>query len=172
MFTVKTVMIQVMKIGLRGRTLQRLLEEQLSIYSQLRILTNLYNNVFGRIFIPGLKLTLGVMLVQSVFITVRLAPQGGFIVLAFGFLGGLAIGFILLMFIGFTALVNEYSKRFSKYIKRKEGSYTKYGRSLIKAYKIVAVSSGSMYNIEQITCLTVLGIISNVTGSVLISVKI
>lgn len=112
------------------------------------------------------------MVVQSVFTTVGLGSDGGFIVLAFGLVGGIAVTFALLMFIGFTALINDCCKRFSVFIKGKEKLYTKYGRTLIKAYKIIAVTSGGMYSIEHLTCLTVLGIISNVSGSVLISVQI
>ncbi len=172
MFTVKTTIVKIMALGLKKNTPQKRLEEQFVIYSQLRILKNLYNNVFGKIFIPGLKLTLGIMVVQSVFVTVRLASKEGLVVLALGILGGIVQSVVLLMFIGFTALVNDYSKQLLMYIRRNEGLYTKYGRLLMKSYKIIAVTSGGMYNIEQVTCLTVLGIISNVCGSVLISIKI
>lgn len=53
MLTVKTTMVKMMKICLKKRTPQKRLEKQRSIYFQLRLLTNLYNIVFGIVFVPG-----------------------------------------------------------------------------------------------------------------------
>ncbi len=91
MLTVKTTIIKMMELASRKQLSQKRLLQQMEIYNQLRILTRCYYNVFGKRFVPGVKLLLGVMLVQSVFIAVRLAGKGGWMVFVFGVSGGVCI---------------------------------------------------------------------------------
>lgn len=172
MFTVKTTIVKMMEITRKTQMSKIGLQQIMTIYSQLRIVTTFYNNIFGKLFVPGLKAMLGVMLVQNVFVTVRLADKGGWIVLAFGLSGGLCILAMMIIFVGFNAMVNDYSRRFAVHLKQNKQCCGRLGTKLIRSYREVAVSSGGMYIIEKKTCLTVLAMVSNICGSVLISVKV
>ncbi len=174
MHTFKTTMVKTMEMDNKaGQRPLKLLQEQMLIYSKLRIVTTLYNDVYGKLYVPSLKAILGIMLVQSVFISVRLSGTGGtsgMLVTTFGIAGVVISIVVIPLFVGFMAMVNEYSKRFLGFL-RKRG-HGELGRRLVRSYRIEAVRSGGMYTIEKLTCLTVLGLISNLCGSVLISIKL
>ncbi len=172
MFTVKTTIVKMMEITGKKQTSISDLQQIMAIYSQLRIITTFYNNLFGKLFVPGLKSMMGIMLVQNVFVSVRLAGRGGWIVLVFGVSCSLCIVAMMMIFVGFNAMVNDYSKRFGTYLNKHNKFCGRFGTKLIKSYKEIAVTSGGMYIIEKKTCLTVLAMISNICGSILISVKI
>ncbi len=144
----------------------------MSIYSQLRIVTTIYNNVFGKLFGPGLKSMMGIMLVQNIFVSVRLADRGGWINLTFVVSCSLYIIAMMMIFVGFNTMVNDCSRRFGSYLNKSNQFCMRVVTKLIKSYKEIAVTSGGMYIIEKKTSLTVLAMISYTCGSVFISVKI
>ncbi len=147
------------------------LQDQMLIYSKLRILTTMYNNVFGALYVPSVKSCCAMVIVMSVFISIRLAPVSSPLVGIFGVLCTFLCTSGVTMFIMFMAMVNEYSVKFGKYLKRtpKNGSFE---RRLVRSFREEAVNSGQFYQIKRVTCLTVLGLISNMCGSALISFKI
>lgn len=176
MHTFKAAIVKMMEMENKvGQRSLKLLQEQLLIYSKLRIVTTLYNDVYGKLYVPSLKAILGIMLVQSVFISVRLSGLGGasgMLVTMFGIAGVVISIVVIPLFVGFMAMVNEFSKRFLRYLRKRGHFHGEIGRRLVRSYRIQAVRSGGMYTIEKLTCLTVLGLISNLCGSVLISIKL
>lgn len=168
--TIKLMMITESKFG-RNIGSEKVFQEKLLIYSKLRILTTVFNDVYGMTFIPMTKTIMGILLAGSIFITVRLAPRSGLLIGMFGGCCAVVCVVIQTMFIIFTAMVNEYSVKFRLYA-RSNGFSGKWAKRALKAYKVEAVKSGEFYNIQRITCLTVMGMISNLCGSILISVKV
>lgn len=66
------------------------LQEDLLIYSKLRILTSMYNNVFGQMYISPMTTALSITTVEAVIIAVRLTNGGeNLFLVAFG--GAVAI---------------------------------------------------------------------------------
>lgn len=147
------------------------LQDQMLIYSKLRILTAIYNNVYGALYVPSVKSCCAMIIVMSVFISIRLAPVSSPLVGIFGALCTFMCAFGMTIFIMFMAMVNEFSVKFGKYLKRvpKNGAFA---RRLVRSFREEAVKSGQFYNIQRITCLTVLGLTSNMCGSALISFKV
>lgn len=176
MHTFKTAISKIMHSGTRRSfnfgSLKRL-QEQFLIYSKLRLVSNAYNNVFGLLYVPSIKTVFGLMLVQAVFITIRLGKRGGFLVAFFGGSCSILGFFVIVIFIEFTAMVDKSSVQFHNWLKTGNMNCSgPYARRLIKSYKLEAVKSGNFYKIQKITCLTVLGFLGNACGSALISVKI
>lgn len=72
-------------------------------------------------------------------------------------------------------MVNERSRKLENFLRKRqevEIFSSKLSRRLLRAFKVEAVKSGGFYELTKLTCLTVLGLISNMTGSVLMSIKI
>lgn len=176
MHTFKTALNQIIDSGTRkcanfGSLKQ--LQEQFFIYSKLRLLTNTYNKVYGNLYVPNIKTVFSIMLVQALFITVRLSGRGGFLVAFFGGSCSVVGLVFIVMFVEFTAMVSESSEQFYRWIRQNnKNMYGPYGRKLINSFKVEAVKSGNFYKIQKITCLTVLGFLGNLCGSALISIKI
>lgn len=147
------------------------LTEKVFIYRKLRILTTVFNNVFGMTYIPASKTMMGLMISGSVVVSVRLAPRSHMLVGLFGVSMGLIGIACMSMFIIFTAMVNEYSLKFKNHLNCGE-FYGNQARRVLRAFRVEAVKSGGFYAIQRNTCLTVLGLIANMCGSILISVKI
>lgn len=147
-----------------------LLQSQLRIYTKLRLITTVYNGVYGKYFVPTTKTFCGLIVVQSVFISVRLAGKSGLIVTLFGLSCSLIGITCLALFITFMAMVHDHSMKLKDYLRKKQfiGGLE---RRLVKGFRVEAVKSGGMYPIERETCLTVLGLISNMCGSALLSFK-
>ncbi len=171
MHTFKTTISTILTTSFnRNVSKLKVLQGHMFIYSKLRILTSIFNNVFGMRYIPSMKTFCGLMISGAVFISVRLAPKSNFLVGIFGVTMAVLGIICLVMFILFTAMVNEYSVRFGEYLKK--GAFQgKLGRRIVRSFREEAVRSGEYYKIKRITCITVLGMISNMCGSMLISVK-
>lgn len=147
------------------------LEECLFIYSKFRILTTVYNNVFGLLYVPTVKSALSLMTVVSVFISVRLSKGSPPLVGLFGITCAIICISALAIFILFTAMIYEYSVKIKNNLRH--GNFqSKISRRLIRAFRVEAVKSGNFYDIQGMTCLTVLGFLSNLCSSVLISIQI
>lgn len=148
----------------------RCLQEDMRIYSKLRILSNLYNNIFGALYVFPFKVILTFFLVMMVTITVTVAGQGGdLFLLLFGFVCTFVCTVFAITFTTFMAMVNEYSVKLRKNLMtRRECQATCLGRRLVNSFKVEAVWTGSFYGIQRISCLTLLGLTSNLTGSILI----
>lgn len=154
----------------------KLLQEDILIYSKLRILTTMFNAVYGAFYISPITGALICIGVEGVFIAVRLSDGGhNLFMVLFGFACGLAGVAILILFTVFMAMVNDFSVKFKraitkgKVVQRRQSYKTerRYGR----AVRVEAVTSGSFFQVKKVTCLTVLGMMANVTGSVLLSFK-
>ncbi len=65
MFTFKTAVLKIIE---NSRFRKPGIQEKLLIYAKLRVLTNIYNNVFGVMLIPALKSTFSIMIILSAFI--------------------------------------------------------------------------------------------------------
>ncbi len=166
-------MLKMMDIKRRKFAFHKRLDNQILIYSKLRILTNIYNEVFGVVFVPGFVSCFGIMVIQSAFQTIKLTGKGGgSLVLSFGLAAGGFQIVMLIIFVGFTAMVHEYSCKFGIYLQRIGKYQSSLGRRKIRAIKLIAISCGGMFDIKRITCLTMLGLISNVCGSLLMYVEI
>lgn len=160
----------------RSRRLREFLED-LQIYSKLRILTTMYNKSFGTLYIPPVKTMLGMIIVQSVFITIRLTGKakdmnGTLILFGFGSTCVLIGTGILFMLTTFTAMVHTYSTKLWRNLKGRVTARRKYTGRLLASFKVEAVKSWNFYEIRKVTCLTVLEILMNVTTSALLSFSV
>ncbi len=143
----------------------------LLIYRKLRIVTGLYNEVFGNVFVSPFKANLGLGIVASVFNLVRLSSVSP-VILVFGALICLCCTGVLVVFISFMSMVNQYSIKLGARFGGGGLTLSKEGRRLARSFKVESVKSGIFYDIKKITCLTFLGMVGNLAGSVLISLKI
>lgn len=176
MHTFKTSIHKILERQLKPATTSvqrslRYLQEDMRTYSKLRILTTLYNSIYGDLYVFPFKMLMATCLVLMATITVTSARQGGHsFLLLFGALCNSLCTTFLIVFTTFMAMVNEYSVKLLKNLRtRRECQATCLGRRLIKSFKVEAVRSGNFYGIQRISCLTLLGLISNLIGSVLIS---
>lgn len=149
------------------------LHEDLLIYSKLRVLTTMYNNVFGQMYISPITTALSITIMQAVIIAVRLTNGGeNLFLVAFGITVAVVCASILVIFMVFMAMVNEYSLKLKRNIlKREIVQRNALARKLVKSFKVEAVKSGNLYPVKKLTCLTLLGMLANMTGSLLISVE-
>lgn len=148
------------------------LRRDLLNYSKLRLLTTLYNATYGRTYIPMLLTLLATMIIFGVFLTIRLS-RGDPIILMLGLTLWIMCSGIMIMLTSFMAMVDQYSVKMKRDVKGRRGTLQgKEARQLVKATRVEAVQSGSFFPIRRYTCLTMLGLLANVTGSLLISVQI
>lgn len=147
------------------------LRESMLVYAKLRILVTAYNNVYGALYVPMIKTCCSMIIVLCVFISVRLAPMSSALVGIFGVSCTFMCAFCLGVFIMFITMVSECSIKFGNYL-RNQKVQGPLAIRLVRSYKEEAVKSGEFYKIQKMTCLTVLALLSNFCGSVLISFKI
>lgn len=145
------------------------------IYSKLRILSTLYNNSYGMYYVPLLKANISMLMVLGALLSIRLADKQKDDKFAFILCGAFFFGFtgaIIIAFISFAAMVHQSSVKLKIFLQRQNKGLGKLNRCLMKNFKIEAVSSGGMYDIEKFTCVTVLGFLSNLIASALMSFNI
>jgi len=147
------------------------LYSKLLAYQQLRILIALFNNTFGFYYIPYITTAFGLMFIIGMFMVVKLTFLKSFIVVA---LGGISIVFCGIFISLLTALagsVHSSSRKFLRNLKSQQhkGNFSK---CVMKAVKIMAVKSGCLYEIHMETSLTLLGLLVNISGSLMLSVSV
>ncbi len=138
------------------------------IYSTYRIVNTLYN----RVYLPPAQALFSMNAVASAVLCIRFSSKDDipFIVCFGSYL--VFIVFALVMLLSFTAMVNQYSIKLEKYVKNNNRFLGKYCKCLVRSFKVECISSGGMYPIRKITCVTVLGFLSNLIGSALLSFKV
>lgn len=145
------------------------LQNTLFIYSKLRILTTIFNSVYGTLYVPPVKSLFGSTIILTTLLAIRLATKDDVAVRVCGVSMFFCVTAILTIFITFTAMVNEWSRKLENFLRKRqevEIFSSKLSRRLLRAFEVEAVKSGGFYEITKLTCLTVLGLISNMTGSV------
>ncbi|CAL8145186.1 unnamed protein product [Orchesella dallaii] len=123
---------------------QKELQQKFLIYQQLRVLNILYNNSFGSHYIPYISSATGFGIVQGIFMTVRMAYMANVIITGLGILCFLICSFILVIITTIAGTINEQSLMFVRHVKGK-GYRGCLGRRIIRAFKIVSVKSGNLY---------------------------
>ncbi len=146
------------------------LERKIQAYNQLHILTTIYNHSYGVSYIPYLTSMCGVIFVQGVIILIRLAYLNNFLITSCGALCILCCGMILLLITTLTSSVHENSSNFVNHI-NSTSAKGKLEKRLVYSLKVVSVKSGQFYEIRKNTCLTALGMLVNVSGSMLMSIN-
>ncbi|CAL8145189.1 unnamed protein product [Orchesella dallaii] len=121
------------------------------------------------IYVPYISSATGFGFVQGIFMTVRMAYMANVIITGLGILCILICGSILLVVTTIAGTINEQSLMFVRHVKGK-GYRGSLGRRIVRAFKIVSVKSGNLYEVKRLTSLTVLGMLANVSGSVLLSI--
>lgn len=141
-------------------------------YSKLRILNTLYNNSYGAYYVPLVKTVSSILMVLGALLSIRFADTQKENKVAFILCGAFFFGFtgtVIIAFISFAAIVNQFSLKLELYLRRQDKALNKFSRCLVRTYKVEAVSSGGMYDIRKFTCVTVLGFLSNLIASALMS---
>lgn len=143
-----------------------------NVYSKLRILNTLYNNSYGEYYVPLVKAISSMLMVLGALLSIRFADVEKDNKMAFTLCGAFFFGCVavlLIAFISFAATINHYSLRLKIFLQRETKALGKLNRRLLRMYKEEAVSSGGMYDIRKFTCVTVLGFLSNLIASALMS---
>ncbi len=88
------------------------------IYSTFRIINTLYNRVYGTVYLPPAQALFSVNAVVSAVLCIRFSSKNDipFIICGGSFLIFLVFGLMLLL--PFTAMVNQYSIKLEKYVKK------------------------------------------------------
>ena len=127
------------------------LSEQYELYSRIRISTLLYNEAFGRVLIPCLKVTLGIFTVASAYSAIRLFGAGEYFFTLYLFLFVvLGLGIQLFLY-PMAAKIREMSLTFSRIPPK---PHTKYEAALRRAFIPMGITSGPYYIINSHTTLT------------------
>lgn len=155
-----------------GLTLKNM-EDDLNIYASLRILTRMFNSTFGRSYISPIQTLMSICVVIGAVVVMSLhGDKENILVLILGLTCALCSLVVLICFVIFMAKVNHYSELLRMSITARDTKLrNKIAKRMLKAYKVEAIVSGGFFEIKNITCLTLLGFLSNVTGSALISLK-
>lgn len=148
----------------------KLLERKAQAYNQLRILTTIYNNSYGVSYIPYITSLCGMVFVQGVIILIKLAYLNNFLITSCGVLCMMCCGMVLLIVTTLTSGVHKNSLQFVHHICCNSARGTN-ERCLINSLKVVSVKSGNFYEIHRNTCLTALGMLANISGSMLLSIQ-
>lgn len=178
MHTFKTTVQLILMTSNNRKSSLAKLQETMLIYSKLRILTTTYNTLYGALYVTPIKSMFGSMIILSALLSIRLATRDDMAARVCGISMFVLVTGIVIVFLTFTAMVNEWSINLENFLRQKYGrgegmlSSRKFSRRLLRSFKAEAVKSGNFYNIKRLTCLTVLGLYSNMTASVLMSVKI
>lgn len=143
----------------------------IKIYSTLRIMQKLYNNSYGAQYVPLVKIIFSLLAILGAVLSIRLADGRVALVLC-GATFLVFMGCALIVFVSFSAIINQHSLKLKRTLTSQHKGLRKYSRCLLRAYKVVAVSSGGMYDIQKLTCVTVLGFLSNSTATALMSIRI
>ncbi|CAL8145180.1 unnamed protein product [Orchesella dallaii] len=141
-------------------------------YNQLRLLLSLYNNTFGRLYIPYVTSCFGTICVLGVFVSIKLAYLRDVIIMITGIFSIFFFGPVVLVLTTFTGWIHENSKKVKRHLNSQgQGFSGKLARRILRAVKVVAVKSGNFYDIHKITSLTLLGMLANFSVSLLLSVE-
>lgn len=156
----------------RGHELMEL-KEDLQIYARLRIITTLYNNVFGKGYVSPIKTVMVMCTVMGSVVAVSLhGDEENLLVFLLSLSSGICCGGVLIAFVVFMASIHDYSVKLRDNVRgRTVVLQDKLGKRLVKAFKTEAVKSGIFYAVQKMSCLTLVSFLSNVTGSALISLK-
>lgn len=158
------------KLDLNDNTCR--LRSDLFVYSKLRILTTVYNSTFGRVYVPNMLNIIACFFVLGIFVAVRLSKGDAFILL-FGVSVCVGCAGTMCLLVTFMAMVHDNSEKMWRDLRGRTGAlHGSEGRRLMRAYKVEAVRNASFHEIKRITCLTILGLVANVSGSLLISIQI
>ncbi len=111
----------------------------------------------------------GVIFVQGVIILIRLAYLNNFLITSCGALCIICCGIVLLVITTLTSSVHESSLTFVEHI-YSTSAKGKLERRLVNCLLVVSVNSGQFYEIHRNTCLTALGMLVNISGSMLMSI--
>jgi len=76
----------------------------------------------------------------------------------------------LVIMTSFMGCVHQESTKYLRYLKRNKVP-DKMSMKVLRSIKIESVECGSFYEVRKITSLTLLGMITNISGSLLISLK-
>ncbi len=132
---------------------------------------NLFNSIYSSAYYPMMNTVMGSLTVLGIFMALKL--YGNLFIAGFGLASILCCGVTLVVITTFTATVNDSSLRFEQYLRKqvmlKQG---KVENRLLRAYKVESIMCGRYYSVRKITSLTLLGMILNVSGSLLISIKV
>lgn len=143
------------------------IREILLVYRMLRLICGLYNVIFGEIYVCPFKTLIGACIVVYVVVCLRLANTN-IIILGFGVSMLIVCGILLIVILDFMAMVNSYSLKLKSNLKMRF-TLSPEARRMVRSFKVEGVKSGDFYVIKKITCLSFLGMVGNLTGSVLIS---
>lgn len=150
----------------------RRLRSDLLVYSKLRILATVYNSTFGRLYVPNILNSFAFFFIQGIFMAVRLSKEDAFILL-FGVSLSIGCGGTLTLLTTFMAMVHDNSLKIRRDLRGRRGALRgEEGRRLVRSFKVEAVHNASFNDIKRVSCLTMLGLVANISASLLISIQI
>lgn len=134
---------------------------------------NIFNNIYSCAYYPMINTVMGALTILGIFMALKLVYLKSLLITGFGLVAIICCGVSLVVITTFTATVNEGSVRFQQYL-RKQVMFKreKVEQRLLRAYKVESIKCGDYYSIRKITSLALLGMILNVSGSLLISIKV
>ncbi len=142
-------------------------------YNQLRIMITMFNNAYSSAYYPMVNTVFGTLTILGIFMAFKLLYLESVLVTGFGIVSLFCCGVLLIVITALTATVNESSTQLRCLLVRQDKIFQqKVGQKLLKAYKLTSIRCGKYYEIRKITSLTLLGMVINMAGSLLISIKI
>lgn len=145
-----------------------------STYNKLRIVTVQMNNTYCCIYYPVVNSVVGAMTIEAIFMTVKFIDLDNLFIRGFGIVAIVTGGLFLVLVTAFTASVNETALQFHKFLRQSVliVNVNKVMHKIFRSVRVESLKCGEYYEIRKVTCLTLLGIVTNVAGSLLISIKI
>jgi len=140
-------------------------------YAKLQLLSSLYNETLGQHFLARFQFSLGWMCVASAFAFVKLLPLGDMLI---SVMSGTSIPVLLLMLYTlskFCSNIHTECSELKRFLMSRRVPYCKEVKRELEAFRVVGVKIGSFYCVHRGTPLTLLGMCSNTTMTMLISVN-
>lgn len=147
------------------------LQQKLMSYQKFRVLVTVYNNSLGSYYVPPLTTLAGILSISGLFMAIKLAHLKNFIVTVCGILTFVSCGSILAIITTLCGCVHSNCQKLVIHVNN-FGYKGSLERRVLRSFKVEAVKSGNFYEIRKVTSLTVLGMVSNVAGSALLSVSL
>lgn len=141
-------------------------------YNQLRIMITMFNNAYSSAYYPMVNTVLGTLTILGVFMALKLLYLKSVLITGFGIMTIFCCGILLVVITSLTATVNENSTQYRQFLIKDKVYSQQFARKHLKAYKLMSIRCGEYYDIRKITSLTLLGMVINIAGSLLISIKI
>lgn len=150
---------------------EKLLIKVLRGYFKLTLLSTIYNQSMGQLFLSRFKSTTAISCIASAFVLVKLFILNDVVITSFAICAVIVFTGTFSLLTKFCSKVHQDSTELRDYLLSQKMSGKVVNKEL-KCFRVASVKIGSFFVVKRGTPLTMLAMISNVTMSMLISINV